>query len=144
MGTAESNSVAANRREIGCSGRVWVDHGSTPVLCGILMQMLRVADFVECSEPEVFSGSEAASINQPSLFGARSLMARDIAKTNADRHLNPGLSVWNFRDGVIGWLFHGDRFSDPKQLLRGSVPSIIERTVDQSAVCSPHVDRCES
>jgi hypothetical protein len=62
---------------------------------------------------QAFSGSETASINHLSLFGERSLMARDIAKINADRHLNPGLSAWNFRDGVIRWHFHGDRFSDP-------------------------------
>ena len=82
------------------------------VLCGILMQM-RGWQILSDAEPEAFSGSEAASINHLSLFGERSLMARDIAKTNADRHLNPGLSVWNFRDGVIRWLFHGGRFSDP-------------------------------
>jgi hypothetical protein len=114
------------------------------VLCGILMQMLRVADFVECSEPEAFSGSETASINHPSLFGERSLMARDIAKINADRHLKPGLSAWNLRDGVIRLAFSWGQILRSEHLLRGSVPSIIERTVDQSAVSSPHVDRCES
>jgi len=44
-------------------------------------------------------------------------MAPDISKVDTDRHLNPGLSVWNFRDEVLRRVFHGNSLSDPKDLL---------------------------
>ena len=34
-------------------------------------------------------------------------MALDIAKVNADRYLDLGLSAWNFSDRVLRWLLHG-------------------------------------
>jgi hypothetical protein len=34
-------------------------------------------------------------------------MTPDISKVDADRHLNPGLSAWDFCDEVLRWLFHG-------------------------------------
>jgi hypothetical protein len=46
-------------------------------------------------------------------------MAPDIAKVDPDRHLDPGLPAWNFRDEVLRWLLHGQQSlrSDPKDLL---------------------------
>ena len=35
-------------------------------------------------------------------------MAPDIAKVDADRDLNLGLSAWNFSDEVLRWLLHGN------------------------------------
>jgi hypothetical protein len=49
----------------------------------------------------------------------RAVMAPDIAKVDPDRHLDPGLPAWNFRDEVLRWLLHGQQSlrSDPKDLL---------------------------
>ena len=38
-------------------------------------------------------------------------MAPDIAKVDADRHLNLGLPAWNFSDEVLPWLLHGNSLS---------------------------------
>src|ERR1700679_81992 len=35
-------------------------------------------------------------------------MAPDIAKVDADRDLNLGLSAWYFSDEVLRWLLHGN------------------------------------
>jgi len=35
-------------------------------------------------------------------------MALDIAKVDTNRQLDPGLPAWNFRDGVLHWLLHGN------------------------------------
>ena len=35
-------------------------------------------------------------------------MAPDIAKIDADRDLNLGLPAWNFSNGVMRWLLHGN------------------------------------
>jgi hypothetical protein len=35
-------------------------------------------------------------------------MAPGIAKVDADRHLNLGLSAWDFSDGVLRWLLRGN------------------------------------
>jgi hypothetical protein len=71
------------------------------------------------SEPLLDSlgaGSEVASFDHFSFFVESAVMAPDISKVNADRHLGPGLSVWNFCDEVMCWLFHGNSLSDPKDL----------------------------
>jgi hypothetical protein len=45
-------------------------------------------------------------------------MAPDVAKVDADRDLNLGLSAWDFRDEVLRWLLHGKQsLSDPEDLL---------------------------
>jgi hypothetical protein len=36
------------------------------------------------------------------------VMAPDVAKIDANRHLNLGLSAWDFNDGVLRWLLHGN------------------------------------
>jgi hypothetical protein len=38
-------------------------------------------------------------------------MAPDVAKVDADRDLNLGLSAWNFSDEVLRWLLHGNSLS---------------------------------
>src|SRR5271167_3023479 len=38
-------------------------------------------------------------------------MAPDISKVNTDRHLNPGLSGWSFRDEVLRRVFHRNSLS---------------------------------
>jgi len=35
-------------------------------------------------------------------------MAPDVAKVDADRDLNLGLSAWDFSDEVLRWLLHGN------------------------------------
>jgi hypothetical protein len=44
-------------------------------------------------------------------------MAPDIAKVDADRDLNLGLSAWDFSDEVLRWLLH------EKQSLRSGRPA---------------------
>jgi hypothetical protein len=44
-------------------------------------------------------------------------MAPDIPKIDSDRHPNLSDAVWNFRDELLRWLFHGNSLSDPKDLL---------------------------
>jgi hypothetical protein len=34
-------------------------------------------------------------------------MAPDIAKVDADRHLDLGVPAWNFSNEVLRWLLHG-------------------------------------
>jgi hypothetical protein len=34
-------------------------------------------------------------------------MAPNISKVDTDRHGNPRLSAWDFRDEVLRWLLHG-------------------------------------
>ena len=53
-------------------------------------------------------GSEAAPINDFSILVERAVMAPDIAKVDADRPLNLGLSALNFSDEVVRWLLHGN------------------------------------
>jgi hypothetical protein len=55
------------------------------------------------------TGSETTSIDHFSLFVERAVMAPDISKVDADCHLDPGLSAWNFRDEMLRWLFHGEQ-----------------------------------
>jgi hypothetical protein len=45
--------------------------------------------------------SEAFPINDFSVLVEGTVMAPDIAKVDADRNLNPGLSAGNFSDGVL-------------------------------------------
>ena len=35
-------------------------------------------------------------------------MAPDVAKVDADRDLNLGLSAWDFSDGMLRWILHGN------------------------------------
>jgi hypothetical protein len=49
-------------------------------------------------------------------------MAPNISKIDADGHLNPGLSAWDFRDEMLRRVFHGSSLSDPKDLL---IPFIV-------------------
>jgi hypothetical protein len=63
-------------------------------------------------------GSEAASVYDLAVFVECAVMAPDVAKVDADRELNLGLSAWDFSDGVPRWLLHGKQsFSDPEDLL---------------------------
>jgi Iron-containing alcohol dehydrogenase len=52
-------------------------------------------------------GSETTSIDYSSIFVESAVMAPDISKIDTDRHPNPGMPVWNFRDKVIRRLLHG-------------------------------------
>src|ERR1700737_258269 len=58
-------------------------------------------------------GPEAASIDHFSFLVESAVMAPDIAKVDANRHLHPGLSALDFRDEVLRWLFHGNSLSLP-------------------------------
>jgi hypothetical protein len=62
-------------------------------------------------------GSETASIDYFAVLVEDAVVAPDISKIDADRHLNPGLSAWDFRDEVLRRLFHG------KQSLRSERPA---------------------
>jgi hypothetical protein len=44
-------------------------------------------------------------------------MAPDITKINANRQLVLGLSAWNFCDGVLRRLLHGNSLLLPEDLL---------------------------
>jgi hypothetical protein len=56
-------------------------------------------------------GPEAASINYFSIFVELAVMTPDITKVDTDRHLNPRLPAWNFRDEVLRRFFHGNSLS---------------------------------
>src|SRR3984885_4247917 len=56
-------------------------------------------------------------VNHFSIFVERAVMAPDIPKIDPDRHPNLGDAVWNFRDEVLRWIFHGDSLSDPRDRL---------------------------
>jgi hypothetical protein len=45
--------------------------------------------------------------NDRSFLVECAVVTPDIAKVNPDRHLNPGLPAWDFRDEVLRWLLHG-------------------------------------
>ncbi len=59
------------------------------------------------------AGSEAASIDHFSFFVERAVMAPDISKVDANRHLNSGLSAGYFCDEGTRCLFHVNSLSDP-------------------------------
>ena len=61
------------------------------------------------------TGSEATAIDHFSFFVERAVMAPDISKVDTDRHLNPGPSVWNFRDEVLRRVFHGNSLSPARK-----------------------------
>jgi hypothetical protein len=46
-------------------------------------------------------GPEATSTNDLSILVERAVMAPDIPKVDADRHLELGLPAWDFRDEMI-------------------------------------------
>jgi hypothetical protein len=52
-------------------------------------------------------GPEAATVDHFSVLVQGAVMAPDIAKVDADRHLNFGLSAWNFSDRVCAGFFTG-------------------------------------
>src|SRR5579871_2856411 len=52
--------------------------------------------------------SEAAAIDYFAVLVESAVMAPDISEVDADRHGNPGLSAWDFRDEVQRWLLHGN------------------------------------
>src|SRR5271154_6316395 len=54
------------------------------------------------------TGPEAATTDHLPFLVERAVMAPDISKVDSDRHLNLGLSAWDFRNGVLRWLLHGN------------------------------------
>jgi hypothetical protein len=77
------------------------------------------------------SSSETSSINYFAVFAERAVMAPDVAKVDANRHLDHGLSVWGFCEEVIPRLFHG------KQSLRSGGPAHpISRQLDRALMAS--------
>jgi hypothetical protein len=63
-------------------------------------------------------GTEAPPINYFSVLVEGAVMAPDVAKVDADRDLNLGLSARDFSDGVLRWLLYGKQsLSDPEDLL---------------------------
>jgi hypothetical protein len=53
------------------------------------------------------SGPEVATVDHFSVLVEGAVMAPDVAKIDADRHLNLGLSARDFSDEVLRWLLHG-------------------------------------
>jgi hypothetical protein len=64
-------------------------------------------------------------VDHYSFFVERAVMAPDIAKVDANRHLHLGLSAWNFCDEVLRCFFMGNSFSDPEDLL---IPFLVNLT----------------
>src|ERR1700678_517082 len=52
--------------------------------------------------------SEAATVDHFSVLVEGAVMAPDVAKVDADRDLNLGLSAWDFSDEVLRCLLHGN------------------------------------
>ena len=51
-------------------------------------------------------GSKTGAIDHFAVLVESAVMAPNIAKVNANCHLHPGLSAWDFCDEVLRWLFH--------------------------------------
>jgi hypothetical protein len=65
----------------------------------------------DSSEPlldRLRGSSEAATVDHFSVLVEGAVMAPDIAKVDADRHLDLGLPAWNFSDEVLRWFLHGN------------------------------------
>jgi hypothetical protein len=60
---------------------------------------------------------KTSQINYFSVPVEGAVRAPDVAQIDAERHLNLGLSAWDFSDGVLRWLLHG------KQSLRFGIPA---------------------
>jgi hypothetical protein len=58
--------------------------------------------------PSLRGSSESSPINDFSVLVEGAVMPPDVAKVDADRHLNLGLSAWDFSDEVLRWLLHGN------------------------------------
>src|SRR5271154_1660085 len=60
-------------------------------------------------------GPETAPVDHFTVLVESAVMAPDIAKVDANRHLHLGLSAWDFRDEVLRWLLHGNSLSLPER-----------------------------
>jgi hypothetical protein len=45
--------------------------------------------------------------NDVAILVERAVVAPNIPKVDADRHLEVGLPAWDFSDEVLRWLLHG-------------------------------------
>ena len=60
---------------------------------------------------------EPAPVDDLTIYVERAVLAPDVARVDADRHLNPRLPTWDFSNALLRWLLY------EKQSLRSGRPA---------------------